>query len=170
MGCADLACAWKAGRSYLGATIRLRRSARPAADPSKPAVPDKIPEERQITYLLTLIDGAALQSMDPTLGVPGENDLLDARNLMEGGDYSGAVLDKLETSMTDFLGRLRQWKRLSGVQLPPQREETIKKTRKLRHEIVLRGRRIVFRSWDGAQMRRYWLPDFNCITRDSIAR
>jgi hypothetical protein len=133
--------------------------------------PKKSPEEQQEHCPLALIDGAALETLGPTLGIPGEDDLLDARNLMERGDYSGAVRrattaiealvehvlrnelskrfdsttveEKLAASQNDYPGRYRQWKKLSGATIPINLENDFERTRILRHEIVHRGRRIV---------------------------
>jgi hypothetical protein len=107
-------------------------------------------EEREEAYPLELVTGSALVAADPSLGVPGEQDLLDARNLMERGDYTGAVRrattaieallehvlriellsrfdpptvdTKLDASKNDFPGRFRQWRRLSSTSFSPQLE------------------------------------------------
>jgi hypothetical protein len=142
-------------------------------------MPGNTPTEAQEHVPLTLIDGAALESLDPNTGVPGEDDLLDARNLMERGDYSGAVRRtttaiealvehvlrvelqkaygasevevKLFASQNDFPGRYRQWKRLSGAEVSSQLEDNLEVTRTLRHEIVHKGRRITFEERGTAQ-------------------
>lgn len=136
-------------------------------------------EERRRAYPLELITGADLEAYDTGVGVPGEGDLLDARNLMERGDYSGAVrrtatalealleqvlriellktfdsgtVDvKLDASKTDFPGRLRQWEKLLGVTLPTQLESELNRTRLLRHEIAHQGRRLSFEDRGYAQ-------------------
>lgn len=128
---------------------------------------------------LTLTSSTELEGFDTRLAVPGEEDLLDARNLMERGDYSGAVRRattaiealvesalevelgkrhdvatvavKLEASKNDFPGRLRQWQKLSGVTLPGGLLATFEETRQLRHQIVHGGRRIPFRERGMAQ-------------------
>jgi hypothetical protein len=148
---------------------------------------------------MTLIDGATLESVSPDTGVPGEDDLLDARNLMERGDYSGAVrrtttaiealvehvlrvelqkansASEVETrllaSQNDFPGRFRQWKRLSGVEIPSQLEDSFEATRSLRHDIVHKGRQIAFEERGMAQKcvdTGRWL--FNHIERNPIRR
>ncbi len=115
-------------------------------------------------------DAAELAATDPDRATPGELDLLDARSLMERGDYSGAVrrsvtaleavvedalraqLSKthaateverrLAASQNDYPGRYRQWKKLSGTVVPKGLEDTFERTRTIRHEIVHRGRRL----------------------------
>jgi hypothetical protein len=154
---------------------------------------------RQESFPLELVKGADLETADPNLGVPGEDDLLDARNLMERGDYTGAVrrtttalealvehvlriellksfdeltvAAKLDASKTDFPGRLRQWKKLSGATLSRRLEAELDATRSLRHEIVHQGRRLSFvdrhlaqRSVDTGR----WI--FNHIERDESRR
>ena len=177
---------------YAGMTVR------PRIFPNL-LMPDKSAEERQFNYPLTLVDGGSIESMDPTLGVPGEDDLLDTRNLMERGDYSGAIRrtitaieslvehvlrselaklhdpelveEKLAASSTDFPGRFRQWKKLSGVQIPSSSEKSLENSRQIRHEIVHRGRRITFSERGMAQKcvdTGRWM--FNRIENDADRR
>jgi hypothetical protein len=101
---------------------------------------------------------------------PGEFDLLDARSLMERGDYTGAVrrtvtaleavlrwalVSELEKTHppaeaearaartdNDLPGRLAQWRKLARPQIDQQEFDEFEKTRALRHEIVHRGRRL----------------------------
>ena len=101
---------------------------------------------------------------------PGEFDLLDARNLIERGDYSGAVRravtaieavtewalrielekkfskaevnGKLAASENDWPGRFRQWKKLAKPEIGDALVTTFEKTRKLRHKIVHAGFRL----------------------------
>ncbi len=115
-------------------------------------------------------DAAELAATDPDRATPGELDLLDARSLMERGDYTGAVRrsvtaleavvedalqaelskthppaeveSRLAASQNDYPGRYRQWKKLSGVLVPKGLEETFERTRTIRHEIVHRARRL----------------------------
>lgn len=115
-------------------------------------------------------DPAGLRAADPAGASPGEFELLDARSLMERGDYTGAVRRsvtaieaavegalraelgkahpaaeverRLAASQNDFPGRFRQWKRLSGVAVPATVEGTFERTRTIRHEIVHRARRL----------------------------
>ena len=117
-------------------------------------------------------DRATLEGVSSVQASAGEFDLLDARSLMERGDYTGAVrrtvtamealvesklrselekkfspteVDaKLEKSKTDYPGRYRQWKRLSGSAISATLEQTFDRTRLLRHEIVHAGLRLNF--------------------------
>jgi hypothetical protein len=110
---------------------------------------------------------AAWSTADAT---PGEFDLLDARSLMERGDYTGAVrrtvtaveavvgwahLQALEADYSveeaaerhtktdnDFPGRLRQWRRLAKPEIAEVEFTEFETTRKIRHEIVHKGRRL----------------------------
>lgn len=136
-------------------------------------------DDKLRAYQLALTTGSALAATSSAVAVPGEDDLLDARNLMERGDYNGAVRrattaiealvehvlrlellkcfdestadEKLRKSQTDFPGRLRQWQKLSGVALPPAILKSVDRTRSLRHEIVHRGRRLSFEERGFAQ-------------------
>jgi hypothetical protein len=133
---------------------------------------DATEEEREDFYLLELTTGDQLEGTTSASASPGEMDLLDARNLMERGDYSGAIRRtttaievlveyvlkvelsqqydpntveaKLNASKTDFPGRLRQWQKLSGVALPEGIIRSIEETRTLRHEVVHEGRRLTY--------------------------
>lgn len=101
---------------------------------------------------------------------PGEFELLDALNLMERGDYSGAVrrittaievvieeavrreveavegkfnAEKfLKTTETKFFKRVAKYETLSGRTLSVGLTKDLNETRKLRHKIVHRGYRI----------------------------
>jgi hypothetical protein len=112
-------------------------------------------------------DLTAASSQDAT---PGEFDLLDARSLMERGNYTGAVrrtvtaieavlawallgelakkYDSAEAALqlqktdTDFPGRWRQWRKLANSQTGQGEFDRFQKTRDIRHEIVHRGRRL----------------------------
>jgi hypothetical protein len=136
-------------------------------------------EKRKEYTILTLTTSADIENIDSSVGVPGEDDLLDARNLMERGDYNGAVrrattaiealvefvleaelskrhdtatvAAKLDASKNNFPGRLRQWQKLSGVKLPEGLVKAFESTRQLRHQIVHRGRRITFEERGTAQ-------------------
>jgi len=102
---------------------------------------------------------------------PGEFDLLDARSLMERGDYTGAVrrtvtaieavlawallgelkkryspedaARKLANTDNDFPGRLAQWRRLAQPPISQQEFDEFETTRRIRHEIVHRSRRLL---------------------------
>jgi hypothetical protein len=119
---------------------------------------------------------AATSSEDATLG---EFDLLDARSLMERGDYTSAVrrtvtaveavlrwalvteLEKIHppadaeqrASKTDndFPGRLAQWRKLARPQISQQEFDEFQTTREIRHEIVHRGRRLTHKDRGRAQ-------------------
>jgi hypothetical protein len=110
---------------------------------------------------------------------PGEFDLLDARSLMERGDYTGAVrrtvtaieavlrwalvrefqktspLEEAEARATrtdnDFPGRLAQWRRLARPQISQQEFDEFDATRQIRHEIVHKGRRLTHEERGRAQ-------------------
>lgn len=110
---------------------------------------------------------------------PGEFDLLDARSLMERGDYTGAVrravtaieavlrwalVRELEKKLppeevearaantdNDFPGRLAQWRKLAQPQISQQEFDEFDTTRKIRHEIVHRGRRLTHEDRGRAQ-------------------
>jgi hypothetical protein len=135
--------------------------------------------KRQEYTIHTLTTSADIENIDIGVGVPGEDDLLDARNLMERGDYNGAVRRattaiealvesvlevelrklhdaatvalKLDASKSDFPGRLRQWQKLSGVKLPDGTLRSFESTRQLRHQIVHRGQRLTFAERHTAQ-------------------
>ena len=104
------------------------------------------------------------------VAIPGEFDLLDARSLMERGDYTGAVrrtvtaieaavgwalLAELEKSYppaeaalrlakteNDFPGRLRQWRKLANPPVSQQEFDLFEATRQVRHDIVHSSRRL----------------------------
>lgn len=130
------------------------------------------------TYQLTIppdLQGA-LDGLAPTAG---ELELLDALNLMERGDYSGAVRrvttaieaivedvlrsqlrarhpadeveSRLTTSRNDFPGRVRQYCKLSGRRLPEQFDDELERTRATRHAIVHGAHRIPFVDRGSAQ-------------------
>lgn len=111
---------------------------------------------------------AAASSEDAT---PGEFDLLDARSLMERGDYTGAVrrtvtaieailgwallaeLEKhyegaeaavrLKTTDNNFPARLKMWRGLARPAIDQVLFDELESTRQIRHEIVHRGRRLI---------------------------
>lgn len=116
-------------------------------------------------------DGAALDSIDSSVATPGEFDLLDARSLMERGDYTGAVRrattaieavvgwrlrkellnrcseaeveTRLTASENDFPGRLRQLQKMLGTsEAWKGLTQQFDVTRQIRHDIVHRGRRL----------------------------
>jgi hypothetical protein len=121
----------------------------------------------------------AVVSMSSAEAFPGEFDLLDARSLMERGDYTGAVrrtvtaieailrwalVNQLNESYpateaevraartdNDFPGRLRQWRRLARPQISQREFDEFETTRVLRHEIVHQGRRLTHEERGRAQ-------------------
>jgi len=129
--------------------------------------PSDQPNIRQVEYTTT----AELSAASSEGATPGEFDLLDARSLMERGDYTGAVrrtvtaieavlawalfgqlakkhdaseaARRVQCTDGDFPGRLRQWRRLAQPQISEQEFEEFETTRKVRHEIVHRGLRLV---------------------------
>ena len=134
----------------------------------KPNVSDEYGSSSQYT----LIDPSQLQSALNLKPSAGEYELLDALNLMEQGDYSGAVrrittaieaqlesvlqkelcknyppdevTEKLKKSQNDFPGRLRQYLKLSGRIFPDVHLKELNTTRDLRHSIVHQAKRISF--------------------------
>lgn len=124
--------------------------------------------------------GDELSATSTDAAVPGEFELLDARSLMERGDYTGAVRrattaveaivewrlrkellklfagDEVEkrllNSQNDFPGRLRQLRKLVGPEtLSDSIVNEFEATRQVRHEIVHRGRRLTHEDRDRAQ-------------------
>jgi hypothetical protein len=113
----------------------------------------------------------ALGDVSSELATPGEFDLLDARSLMERGDYTGAVrrtvtaieavlewallgqlkeqyspaeaATKLENTKNNFPGRLAQWRKLAQPAISQSEFDELESTRQLRHDIVHRARRIL---------------------------
>jgi hypothetical protein len=117
-----------------------------------------------------LIEGQDLASQISVIDTPGEFDLLDALNLMERGDYSGAVRRittaievVLESAVrrevhaaegksaaarffkrtkTNFPLRLAKYRQLSNRALSTWLEKELASTRNLRHGIVHGGHRV----------------------------
>jgi hypothetical protein len=122
------------------------------------------------TLRYDLIDETELQNKVSLSGSPGEFELLDALNLMERGDYSGAVrrvttsievivesvvgasveakegkrvaVKFLKETETNFPRRVDKYQELSGRSLPNSLRTDLLSTRKLRHRIVHKGYRI----------------------------
>lgn len=133
------------------------------------------PKVRPFQYA-TLLDLNAARSEDAT---PGEFDLLDARSLMERGDYTGAVrrtvtaveailrwalirelsktysedeaVLRAEKTANDFPGRLRQWRKLADPPIPQMMFDGFETTRQIRHDIVHKGRRLTYADRGRAQ-------------------
>jgi hypothetical protein len=165
MGCA----VWTVDAAGRGATIRLLSyrdwDYKPVLlGPDRPGGPD-LPAR---PFRFTDVD--AMLRINPSETTPGEFDLLDARSLMERGDYTGAVRRtataieavvewalhqalgtrhdaaeverRLEASKNDFPGRLRQWLKLSNAAVSATLLSELDVTRSIRHEIVHSARRI----------------------------
>ncbi len=126
--------------------------------PDPPTIPYKLIEAGELQTQMSLVPG------------PGEFELLDALNLMERGDYSGAVrrittalevivesvvfkaveaaeghkaaLQFIAKSKTNFRVRLEKYEALSGRTLSDARRQQLFRTRTLRHKIVHEGYRI----------------------------
>jgi hypothetical protein len=126
-----------------------------------------------------LIDAGGLQTAISFQPSAGEFELLDARHLMERGDYSGGVrrittsleaivesvviselrkrhseteTDKiLKNTQNNFPERVRQYEKLSGRKLPTELHSEMKTTRSMRHAIVHRAHRITFNDRGVAQ-------------------
>ncbi|WP_445163706.1 hypothetical protein ACTXG5_11125 [Mycobacterium sp. Dal123C01] len=121
----------------------------------------------------------AISSSCTVTPTPGEFDLLDARSLMERGDYNGAVRrtvtaieavlrwalnnelrkrhDEAEAERktantdNDFPGRLAQWRKLAESQISQVRFDEFERTRKIRNAIVHRALRLTFDDRSSAQ-------------------
>jgi hypothetical protein len=117
-----------------------------------------------------LIDGDELRKQMSPLPTPGELELLDALNLMERGDYSGAVrrvttaievivehvsgkavenakgqqaaAKFLKNTRMRFDLRLKTYQTLTGRNMKPSSAKHLEETRALRHRIVHGGYRI----------------------------
>jgi hypothetical protein len=124
-------------------------------------------------------NAAQLTTASSANATPGEFDLLDARSLMERGDYTGAVrrtvtaieavlawallgelekrysaadaAQRLENTKNDFPGRLAQWRKLAKPAIGQAEFDEFETTRQIRHEIVHRGRRLVHHERGRAQ-------------------
>ena len=137
------------------------------------------PEGETIQSQFSWTDASSLQEVRASDASPEEYDLLDARSLMERGDYSGAIRrtvtamealvgwklrtelekqfpaaevdSKLLKSRNDYPGRYKQWKKLSGSVISEALEQTFENTRGLRHDIVHSGLRLTFSDRHRAQ-------------------
>jgi hypothetical protein len=126
------------------------------------------PSEKPKVY--KLIESGDLRNQIPLAATPGELELLDALNLMERGDYSGAVrrvVTAIEVIVEDIVGkametakgkqaaekflkdsrmrfdeRLKEYQKLSGRTIPGTSLKTLRETRDLRIKIVHGGYRI----------------------------
>lgn len=126
--------------------------------------PSKKPE------VYKLIDASDFRNQVSPVATPGELELLDALNLMERGDYSGAVrrvTTAIEVIVEDVAGkaveaangkpaaekflkdtrmrfedRIKMYQRLASRKISEIQLKTLKETRELRHKIVHGGYRI----------------------------
>lgn len=124
-------------------------------------------------------DKVELEASSSTHSSQGEFDLLDARSLMERGDYTGAVRravtsiealvgqklrDALQLTMSaqeaekefkrnerHFPSRLKQLQKVLNVTYPDALLKAFEETRRIRHEIVHQGRRLTIHDRDFAQ-------------------
>lgn len=136
---------------------------------------DHPPKVKPFQYA-SLLELNATRSEDAR---PGEFDLLDARSLMERGDYTGAVrrtvtaleaivrwaliqelskthpadeaVTRAEMTANDFPGRLRQWRKLAVPDIAQTLFDEFESTRKIRHDIVHKGRRLTYEDRGRAQ-------------------
>jgi len=141
-------------------------------DPETPGGPPKV---RQFEWTTT----DALAATASSNATPGEFDLLDARSLMERGDYTGAVrrtVTAIEAVLrwalvtelskkyspseaesragrtdNDFPGRLAQWRKLAQPSISQAEFDEFETTRKIRHEVVHRGLRLTHQDRGRAQ-------------------
>lgn len=140
---------------------------------SKPALmrDGATPADPAVAETFEFAKVADIETLDSKDATPGEFDLLDARGLLDRGDYTGAVrrivtaieavtewalrrelekhhtkseVDaKLKQSETDFPGRLRQWRKLSkSTRVTESQVKLLDRTRTLRHKIVHTGLRL----------------------------
>jgi hypothetical protein len=127
----------------------------------------------------SLIEPGDLDSALKLEATPGEFELLDAQNLMQRGDYSGAVRRSataievvvaaalksellktrpeseaaryLAQTTMDFPKRVRQYESMASRPFPPTLLRELRRTRKLRNQIVHGGLRIDFAGQGEAQ-------------------
>jgi hypothetical protein len=141
---------------------------RPSGEPIEKLLAGQVIEPPTLTY--KLIEEGEFQSAGSIVPTDGELEVLDALNLMERGDYSGAVrrittalevvvesvvgeavekaegkrnaVQFLKNTETNFRRRVEKYEQISGRVLPDSFRTEIFATRKLRHKIVHRGYRI----------------------------
>jgi len=133
--------------------------------------PSVEPGGKPLVKQFQFTDGAALAHASSNDATPGEWELLDARSLLERGDYTGAVrrtataveavvesalevelakkydatevAQRMKKSELDAPGRLAQLHKLLGRDvLDPTLVADVKIIRDIRHDIVHRGRRL----------------------------
>ena len=148
--------------------IKPRGYAQPFDEIVKAVSAGQKPDPPTLPY--KLIETSDLRNKMSFVGAPGEFELLDALNLMERGDYSGAVrrvttaieviveavvgksveekegartaVRFLKDTETNFPRRVSKYEELSGRSLPDVLRKELQVARKLRHRIVHRGYRI----------------------------
>ncbi len=160
---------WYLGYGNLGRQVTLLAYKEWDSKPQITKDGDK-PEDPAVTETIEYAAVDDLEKISTKDATPGEFDLLDARNLIERGDYSGAVRRavtaieavtewalrieleqkfskaevnaKLAASENDWPGRFRQWKKLAKPEIGDALVATFEKTRQLRHKIVHAGFRL----------------------------
>lgn len=158
-----------AGQGYRTSLVRYKDWDR------KPAVVG----ENQVSHTFAFTSPADMSGTRSAGATPGEFDLLDARSLMERGDYTGAVrrtvtaveavlrwalknelgmrYDEAEAERrtantdNDFPGRLAQWLRLAEPGISQVLFDEFERTRELRHAIVHKALRLTLHDRGRAQ-------------------
>jgi hypothetical protein len=130
----------------------------------------KAADDRPIVRKLEWPTPAELTNASSDQATPGEFDLLDARSLMERGDYTSAVrravtaieavlawallceLEKrhppeeaariLRRTDNNFPARLAYWRNLASPNISQGEFDEFEQTRRIRHEIVHKSRRL----------------------------
>jgi hypothetical protein len=133
---------------------------------TQPVRPDGTPVWEPVHWT----DLTVVATTDTVAASPGEYDLLDARSLMERGDYSGAVRrtttavetlidavyeaelrkhfdesgvqQRLKKSFNNIPARIKEWRQLSASPISQRLFDDFVETRSLRQEIVHRARRL----------------------------
>lgn len=165
----------QSGRGYRAVLLPYREWDSKPKIFGEPATPGGLPTFQEFEWAKP----ADLESVATADASPGEFDLLDARSLMERGDYTGAVrrtttaieavigakleeelskkydvgevAKKLEASQNDVPGRIRQWRKLSKSAISQHLFDEFEKTRQVRHAIVHRAERLAFNDRGRAQ-------------------
>jgi HEPN domain-containing protein len=142
---------------------------------SEPATPGGQPIFQEFAWAKP----SDLELVNSAQASPGEFDLLDARSLMERGDYTGAVrrtntalealigakleeqlrkkyndhevVKRLKACQNDIPERIRQWRKLSQSAISQRLFDEFEKTRKVRHGIVHRAERLTLADRGRAQ-------------------
>lgn len=153
---------------YKGWDFKPRAFATPFGELAKKMLAGEKLDPPTLPY--KLIEEGELQDGISIVAAPGEFELLDSLNLMERGDYSGAVrrittavevivesvvatavevaegqrsaVTFLKNTETNFRRRVERYEELSARTLPDALRREMATTRKLRHRIVHKGYRI----------------------------